>query len=108
MSEGMRDGLRRRLERARRRIASQHQHLRGLLYDAESAALAHAPLCDCVLRLRDGLRAHFALEDEICFPALHGLDARALSQLERLTAEHGEFLGELERLASAMDAEESM
>lgn len=98
MSLELRAGLRLRLQRAGQRMRGQHRRLRSLLRDAESAARAGRELCDCVTSLRDGLRAHFDLEEEVCFTALHGLEPTSGTQLARLVDEHRAFLEELGRL----------
>ena len=95
---GLRTGLRHRLRRANQRVQAQHQRLRTLLRDAESAAGEGAPLCECVALLREGLRAHFELEEEVCFPALHGLEPSAQPSLLRLARDHRAFLDELAEL----------
>jgi hypothetical protein len=98
VSAGFRIGLRHRLRRAKLRILTQHRRLHALLRDAEAAALQRAPLCDCVALLRDGLRAHFDLEEEVCFTALHGLEPAARPSLVRLAGDHRAFLDELGQL----------
>ncbi|HEX5067277.1 MAG TPA: hemerythrin domain-containing protein [Myxococcota bacterium] len=97
MADALETGLRLRLRRALRRVESQHTRMRELLRDLEDAvrqgdpAAAIAPLG----RLRDALAAHFDLEDQVLFPALHGLSPSARLALEALSDQHRSFLGEL-------------
>jgi len=88
-------GLRLRLRRALKRTEGQHQQLRALLHDAETAARAGTDPVAALSRLRDGLRAHFELEEGVSFPALHGLAPDAQTSLEALEREHHGFLGDL-------------
>jgi hypothetical protein len=48
--------------------------------------------------MRDGLAAHFQLEEEVVFPALHGLDPATLPEIEQLERDHGRFLDKLATL----------
>ena len=95
---GLRTGLRLRLRRAKQRVEAQHQALRALLNDAETAARAQKPLWERLELLRDGLRAHFELEEEICFPAMHGLERAAKPSILRLARDHRAVLAELAEL----------
>jgi hypothetical protein len=71
--------------------------MRALLHELEgtarskAAAAAREPLA----HLRDALAAHFELEDQVLFPALHGLSPDARISLEALSEQHREFLAEL-------------
>ena len=97
MADTLETGLRHRLRRALRRIESQHVQMRALLQELEEmarskdAAGAREPLA----HLRDALAAHFELEDQVLFPALHGLSPDARISLESLSEQHREFLAEL-------------
>lgn len=95
-------GLRLRLRRALRRTEGQHEQLRALLHDAEAAARDGEDPVAALRLLRDGLRAHFELEEGVSFPALHGLAPSAQSELEHLEREHHGFLGDL---AGLLDGE---
>jgi Hemerythrin HHE cation binding domain len=95
---GLRTGLRHRLQRARLRIEGQHQRLRTLLHDAEEAARTGAALNEPLHRLREGLNAHFELEEAVSFPALHGLEPASSRVLAVLQEDHHGFLDELARL----------
>jgi len=97
VADALETGLRLRLRRALRRVESQHTQMRELLHELEEAvrqgdpAAVRAPLG----RLRDALAAHFDLEDQVLFPALHGLSPGARMGLEALSDQHRAFLGEL-------------
>jgi hypothetical protein len=97
VADALETGLRLRLRRALRRVESQHTRMRELLHELEDAvrqgdaAAVRAPLG----RLRDALAAHFDLEDQVLFPALHGLAPGARMALEALSDQHRAFLGEL-------------
>lgn len=96
----MRAGLRSRLRRVVQRVEDQHRALREIAVELDRALasgsreLAHAWLT----RMRDALRAHFELEEEVVFPALHGLDPDTLSEIEQLERDHGRFLERLRAL----------
>lgn len=101
---GMRRGLRRRLERTLRRVHQQHQHLRDV--DGEiGRALASGALKEAsrwLERMHDALRAHFDLEEEVIFPALHGLLPGTQRELAHLERDHRVFL---DLLHAALGAE---
>jgi iron-sulfur cluster repair protein YtfE (RIC family) len=97
MSDGLETGLRHRLRRAVRRSESQHGQLRALLAEIEGPVRAGALTVpgEWIARLRDALQAHFELEDQVLFPALHGLEPTASGSIETLSREHADFLSEL-------------
>jgi hypothetical protein len=98
-------GLRYRIRRALRQIEEQHRQLHELR-DRLAAAVAardRADLRDGFVRYRHALGAHFELEDEVFFPALHGLDPGEGADLEELSREHGGLLGGLGRLATLLE-----
>jgi iron-sulfur cluster repair protein YtfE (RIC family) len=49
-------------------------------------------------RFRAALDAHFALEEDVVFPALHGSDPRSGKQIERLLSDHVVISAEVRRL----------
>jgi len=55
-------------------------------------------LKDVLLRFSGAMDAHFALEDGVFFPALHGLHPEQRSELEELSRQHQSFGVEIERL----------
>jgi iron-sulfur cluster repair protein YtfE (RIC family) len=84
------DGLTRRLAIEARRIASQHRQL-DELYGLLLSALDGEPLAVVLRgfeRFRDALEAHFAMEDDVHFPAFHGLRPDLESRLTALIEEH--------------------
>jgi iron-sulfur cluster repair protein YtfE (RIC family) len=98
--EGMRAGLLRRLRRALKRVEEQHRALREVAIELDRAvASGSRESVDAWLtRMRDGLVAHFQLEEEVVFPALHGLDPEALAEIQQLERDHGRFLAKLAAL----------
>lgn len=98
MNDGLESGLRLRLRRAVQRTEGQHRQLRDLLERAEEAARSGAELRKPVRLLHDALRAHFELEQEVAFPALHGLAPASERALVELVEEHRAFLRELSGL----------
>ena len=92
--EGMRAGLRSRLRRALQRVGEQHRSLREIAVELDRAlASGSRESVDAWLtRMRDGLTAHFELEEKVLFPALHGLDPATLPEIEQLERDHGRFL----------------
>jgi iron-sulfur cluster repair protein YtfE (RIC family) len=94
VADALETGLRHRLRRALRRIESQHVQMRALLEQLGKAVRVGEPaaLRETVSQLRDALAAHFELEDQVLFPALHGLSPAARISLEALSAQHREFL----------------
>jgi hypothetical protein len=95
--EGMRAGLRSRLRRAQQRVGKQHRSLREIAVELDRALVSgSSESVDAWLaRMRDGLAAHFELEEKVLFPALHGLDPARLPELEQLERDHGRFLDDL-------------
>ena len=100
-------GLRYRLRRALRQIGEQHHQLR-VLHSRLRRAIASEDRRDA----RDGFRhyceavgAHFALEDGVFFPALHGLHPEHAEELERLLRDHEGLRDTLGRLGRLLDLE---
>jgi len=97
--EGLRTGLRHRLDRALRRVEEQHRLLRDV--DAELARVASnsasTEVSEWLTRKRDALLAHFEWEEEVVFPAVHGLVSGTEQELAQLERDHGEFLALLTR-----------
>jgi iron-sulfur cluster repair protein YtfE (RIC family) len=101
--DGMRTGLEHRLRRTERRIVEQHRHIRELTVELDRAAEAgrSAEVRTWLHRLEEALRAHFELEEDVVFPALHGMEPSQVAALERLVREHGEMLEQLRRVRDA-------
>jgi hemerythrin superfamily protein len=105
--DSMRNGLIFRVRRSARRMADQHRHLRDLVPEFERAverADADA-LGDMVSRYIEGIVAHFNLEDDVFFPALHGLRPERGDALEALSREHEGFLQRLAELRNGLASE---
>jgi hypothetical protein len=99
-------GLRFRLRRAVRRMAEQHRHMQEVARAVEGALTEPGDglLAEALGRYRQALEAHFALEDEVFFPALHGLYPEEVGELESLSREHADFRAALARLDPARAA----
>ena len=105
--ESASSGLRFRLRRTLRQIAEQHRQLRDLHAGLRRAMASgeRDATREGFRRYREGVGAHFALEDAVLFPALHGLQPARAVDLERLGREHDGFLEALARLASLLEVE---
>ncbi|MEN8183765.1 MAG: hemerythrin domain-containing protein [Myxococcota bacterium] len=101
-------GLRLRVAQESRRISSQHRQLDALhALVAEALEQVDAARAgQCFLRLKDALDAHMSLEDELYFPALHGLRPDLEGELTGLARDHQRFRAELETLTRHFDAGE--
>jgi hypothetical protein len=95
-----RRGLRLRIRRAAREIASQHDQLREIAGEISDALDLGdtAGAASIATQFRDALDAHFALEEDVVFPALHGSDPRSGNQIESLLSDHVAISAELRRL----------
>jgi iron-sulfur cluster repair protein YtfE (RIC family) len=93
-----------------RRIASQHERLDdlvGAVYKRiEGGGGASAALDDFRLFVT-ALEAHMAVEEEIYFPALHGLRADVGPELTDLVAEHGALREASEEIRALLEADEA-
>jgi iron-sulfur cluster repair protein YtfE (RIC family) len=101
-------GLGRRLVIEARRITKQHEKL-GQLWTAVLEPLANGDLEGArrpFMVLAEGLRAHFAIEEEVEIPALHGADAERAAALEQIVADHVEYRAALDRIAERMAADD--
>lgn len=92
--EGMRTGLRRRLRRSIQRVEEQHRRMRQIGVELDRALASGGPNAAeaWIARLRDALSAHFDLEEDVIFPALHGLIPTTRPELVQLERDHGAFL----------------
>ena len=91
-----------------RRIFHQHEQL-DALYDETVDAIADAQpetARAALGRLRDGLLAHFEVEESTHFPALHGLSSASAERLVQRIPEHVGFREQLGRLEAARDRPE--
>jgi hypothetical protein len=83
-------GLRPRLAHATRRLAAQHEYLDALLATTRRALERSSPpeAREALHAFRGALDAHFALEEQVHFPALHGLEPERAGEIESLVLEH--------------------
>jgi iron-sulfur cluster repair protein YtfE (RIC family) len=97
-------GLRYRVQRVQHQMRAQHRHLHPFFDEIQSALARRdgAPVEDGLERLAEALEAHFDLEDEVLFPALHGLHPERGEEIAALSEDHGELLGALARLFDAL------
>lgn len=99
-------GLSLRLKKEAQRVASQHQQL-DQFHSVFSDALARGDAGAARIaleRFTEALDAHFSLEEEFYFPALHGHRKQLAPDLEHLARDHAvlraalaEVTGELAR-----------
>lgn len=92
-SGGMSDeqpGARIRLAHAARRLPAQHQYLDALVATTRRALERSTPAeaREALHAFRGALEAHFALEEQVLFPALHGLAPERERTIEALMLEH--------------------
>ena len=102
------EGLEKRVAFEARRISSQHRQLEAFHELVAQALAAGEPagVLRAFMRFRDALEAHFAMEDEVFFPALHGLRPDLEAELTVLVQEHRGFRTQLERVQALFDAEQ--
>jgi len=99
-------GLEKRLSRQRSGIASQHRQL-DVFVRKISQALRQGQRRDCetaVYQLQGALNAHFVVEEQIVFPALHGLNSKLADQIVALERDHERLRENVDRLALAIVA----
>jgi hemerythrin superfamily protein len=111
MKDGKSDaqpGLRMRISRESRRISNQHRQL-DLFYEMllkslfrENVAKARSEF----LRFHDALDAHFTVEEQIHFPALHGLRPELDEELAALVEDHKAFRSTLDELAQLLESKD--
>jgi iron-sulfur cluster repair protein YtfE (RIC family) len=99
-------GLRLRLAHEARRIASQHSYLDALEATTLRAFERGDPgeMQRVLHGFHASLDAHFALEEQVHFPALRGLRPDFQSELDELIREHVRFLEELDRVDASLRA----
>jgi iron-sulfur cluster repair protein YtfE (RIC family) len=104
--QGRGRGLSKRLAIEGRRIATQHQRL-GELWQQFIGAIESAELELMRLsfrELRDGMLAHFEVEERVQIPALHGADSGLHPVLARIVDDHTRFRSELDALMRDVEA----
>ena len=102
----MKTGLRHRVKRAVRQMSDQHRNIRAI-HRSIRDALQRGGVNDARAafdRLQNAMDAHFALEDEVFFPALHGLRPEFADSLEALSHEHADFAVVLRGLGADLEA----
>jgi len=83
-------GISARLRREAQRVASQHRQLDEFQV-VVTDALARGDLSEArrsLARFREALDAHFSLEEEFYFPALHSHSSQLRAELAELALEH--------------------
>lgn len=100
----METGLRHRARRVARQISTQHRHLNPLFEALEQSTAERdgARARAAFERFKDAIDAHFSLEDEFFFPALHGLCPGRSGELSGLSRDHERLLGELVSVNEAL------
>jgi len=97
-------GLRLRMNRVLRQIEAQHRHL-GPIYQALGEALARGvaePARSAFQRYHEAIDAHFELEEQFFYPALHGLHPEITAGLEELGRDHRRFLEQARRIEALL------
>lgn len=92
-SHGIDSGLRLRIRGEERRISSQHRQLGDLFertMDTVDAIGPRRAIGDFLL-FQTALEAHMSVEEDIYFPALHGLRNDVRDELVELVEEHREI-----------------
>jgi hypothetical protein len=89
-----------RLAHEARRVAAQHEALDAFEREVRAAfEIGSASAIAASLRsLERALLAHFAIEEDVHFPALHGLDPGFAAEIQNLVREHVAFREALARL----------
>lgn len=103
----METGLRLRLKRVVKQMGDQHRHLRPIHAELAEALARDGtvrPAQAAFARYREALDAHFALEGEMFFPALHGLRPEWGADLERLDHEHEQLRASLAEVGRRIGA----
>lgn len=100
-------GLRLRLAHASRRLAVQHDYLDALLAATQRALERNTPAeaREALAGFAGALEAHFALEEQLHFPALHGLRLELAPELEALMLEHRALRERMRALAERVGKE---
>jgi hemerythrin len=97
-------GLRYRLRRAARQVGEQHRHI-AEIYIALGNAVASRTKQDAAEALRryeEAIHAHFSLEEEVFFPAIHGIETTQDGEVGNLANTHDELRVELRSLVDAL------
>ncbi len=99
-------GLRMRMRGEERRISSQHRQLDDLFARVLGSVRAGGPrkAVGDFLLFQTALEAHMSVEEEIYFPALHGLRNDVGVELAELVSEHEVIRSFLPRVRRELDA----
>jgi iron-sulfur cluster repair protein YtfE (RIC family) len=102
------EGLEKRVAFEARRISSQHRQLEAFHELVAQALAAGEPggVLRAFMRFRDALEAHFAMEDEIFFPAMHGLRPELEVELTVLVQQHHAMRAQIAEIQALFDAEQ--
>ena len=90
-------GLALRMRSEARRISEQHRRL-AELKDEVSAALSNESMGSARVRFQrfaEALGAHFDVEEQVFFPAIHGIDPELGRTVDELVTAHERLRGEL-------------
>jgi iron-sulfur cluster repair protein YtfE (RIC family) len=106
VAHGDQPGLRKRLAHEARRIATQHDALNGLESTTRRALEQGDPraMADALRDFQAALDAHFSLEEQVHFPAVHGLDGSRSREIAALVREHRGFRQSLASLRTVVPA----
>ena len=104
MTQSDQPGLRLRLAHEARRIASQHSYLDALDEATQLAFESGEPgeMQRALHAFQGSVEAHFAVEEQVHFPALHGLRPDFQAELDELIREHVRFREELHRIEASL------
>ncbi len=93
-------GLKRRMRGEERRISSQHRQLGDLFRHVRDSVARGGPrkAVGDFLLFATVLDAHMSVEEDIYFPALHGLRSDLANELEALVREHELIRAELSQI----------
>lgn len=99
-------GLRFRVQRAARKIPQQHRHIDEVFVHLQAALVRGVlpEVKELFLQYHGAIEAHFAIEDDVFFPALHGLHPEQGAELQKLCDEHQSFSQDLEELADRLNS----
>lgn len=99
-------GLRHRLKRVVKQISEQHRQLVPLREELRRALEDGGASGEALARLdhyRGAIEAHFELEVEVFFPAIHGLHPEWSRELGALEGEHVGLRQQLEALRAGLE-----
>jgi len=97
-----------RLAQEARRITGQHAYLDALertttrAFERDDAAA----MAEAFRGFAGSLEAHFHLEEQVHFPALHGLDGGLATDLSKLVRDHERFREQIDGLRAQIEAGE--